>query len=66
MWSIRLQSFLSTEELAKLALEENEPRFDISAFRFPRCDRAHSSDHVLVATTEFLMKLSDAPDLLIV
>ena len=31
------------------------PRFDMPAFRLPGYHREHSSDHVLVATAEFLM-----------
>ena len=53
----RLEAFLSTEEFAQLALQENEPRFDTQASRFPSYDREHSSDHVLVATAEFLMNI---------
>ena len=58
--------FISAAEFAQLALQENEPRFDMQAFRFPSDDREHSSDHVLVATPEFLMNFSDASDLSVV
>ena len=56
MFFFRLQAFSSIEEFAQLALQENEPRFDMLAFRFPSHDSEHSSDHVLVAIAEFLMK----------
>ena len=38
----RLRALLQTEEIAQLALQENEPRFDMLAFRFPSYDREHS------------------------
>ena len=65
MWSIYsfhfqhvffpLPAFLSTEEFAQLAIQQNEPRFDMLEFRFPSYDREHSSDHVLVAPAELLI-----------
>ena len=51
----RHQSFLSTEEFAQLTLQENEPRFNKLASRFPSCDYEHSNVHAHVATAEFLM-----------
>ena len=51
----RFQPFLSTEELAQLAHQENEPRLDTLAFRFPSYDREHAGDRALVATAEFYM-----------
>ena len=64
-----LHSFLSTEEFAQLALQENEPRVDMHAVRFPSYDRAHSSDHALVSTAESLMNfclsLSDSDHLML-
>ena len=53
----RHQAFLTTEEFAQHALRENEPRFDMLAFRFPSCDGEQSMVRARVATPEFLMNL---------
>ena len=45
--------------------KKNERRFDMPAFRFPRYDREHSSDHNLVASTNFLKNFLDTPDQLV-
>ena len=37
------------------AFQENEPRFDMPAIRFPKYDREHPSGHVPVATAELPM-----------
>ena len=51
----RHQSFLSTDEVAHLALQENEQRFDTQASRFPSCGCEQSAVLAHVATAEFLM-----------
>ena len=51
----RLPAFLSTVEFAELALQDDEPRFDILAFRCPSCDSEQQNDHARVAAADFLM-----------
>ena len=50
-----IESFLPTKECGQLALQENQPCFDMQAFRCPSCDNEQSSVHAHVATSEFLM-----------
>ena len=62
MFVLRLPSF----SFAQLALQENEPPFDMLAFRSPGCDRDDSSVHALVATCCMSGEFSEAPDQLVV
>ena len=55
MFVVRLPAFVSNEEFAQPALQENEPRFDMQALRFPSCGYEQSNVHAHVATVQFLM-----------
>ena len=66
VFCLSTQSFLSTEEFAQLAHQENKPRSDILAFRIPNDDNEESNIHAQVATAKFSDEVSDAPDLRVV